>query len=176
MVYVGIDPGKQGAIAAILSADWKDLGSVVVNNLPLITSPKGKSQYDIQKIKRMLLQVYPAGCFVTIEDFHGFPRGKGHVVSMAEQKRIVGILEGLCVGLEIPYALVSPVQWQKEMLAGAPGKDAKQRSMVVAPRLFPKADLRKPRGKLDPNKCDAALIAAFGMIRYGRFAKETIIS
>jgi len=78
-----------------------------------------------------------------------------------------GMWIGIVVGLGLPYELVTPQRWQKEMLAGMQGgKDA---SCIRAQELFPEADLRLgPRSKkLHDGRADALLLAEFGRRTHG---------
>lgn len=161
-VHVGIDPGKQGAFGIITSKRFDKPECVSTYKMPLIKARKGKAEYDLQQIKKLLLQFCSLGAFVTIEAITGFPRRAGHVVSVGAQYYGIGLMVGLVEGLGLPYQTVTPQKWTKAMLVGVPGTDPKMKSMLIAPRMFPHADLRKPRGSLDENKCDAVLIAEYG--------------
>ena len=90
----------------------------------------------------------------------------------------VGFLHGLLVAFKIPYTLVTPRKWQKEMWIAADHvettiKDKKgQPKRIVLPkptsinaatRLFPSVDLRKSERSKNPHdgKCDSLLIALY---------------
>ena len=75
-----------------------------------------------------------------------------------------GLWQGTCAGLELPYEVVNPRTWQKEMLADLAG-DSKARSLAKCQQLFPGIPLMKPRGRVltMDGRADAALIAAWGL-------------
>ena len=85
-----------------------------------------------------------------------------------------GYLLGLLVANHIPYHLIQPKEWQKEIWANADkvykykpdgGKttDAKNTSINACKRIFPFLDLRKtPRcKKIDDNKVDSILMSEY---------------
>ena len=100
---------------------------------------------------------------------------------------IFGILKGLLIANEIPYHLVPPKEWQKEIWIHQDeiyvnktrnitdketgvkvpktikAVDPKPTSFNAARRIFPNVDLRKNERcrKLDDNKCDSLLIAEY---------------
>ncbi len=83
---------------------------------------------------------------------------------------IFGILQGLLIANHIPYHLVQPKEWQKEIWINADkvykeGKkiDTKATSINAARRLFPDVDLRRtPQCKNpDDNKVDSLLICEY---------------
>jgi crossover junction endodeoxyribonuclease RuvC len=90
---------------------------------------------------------------------------KQGVVSMFRFGEGYGSLKGILAALQIPYTLVTPQAWTKEMHAGL-SKDipAKDRSRMVASRIFPDVDfLASPRSKVPHSgKIDALLLAEHG--------------
>lgn len=94
---------------------------------------------------------------------------------------IYGQLQGLLIANKIPYVLVQPKTWQKEMWTNSDmvinykkvnvkGKettrkevDTKATSINVAKRLFPHIDFRKSERckNIDDNKVDATLISEY---------------
>lgn len=92
-----------------------------------------------------------------------------------------GYLVGLLSANNIPYTLVSPKQWQKEIWTNADmvinykkvtirGKEitkkeinTKQTSINAAKRLFPTADFRRTErcSNIDDNKVDATLMSEY---------------
>ena len=91
---------------------------------------------------------------------------------------INGMLKGLLAANKIPFVLVQPKEWQKEIWINTDmvykysksddGKsrksvDTKQTSYNAARRLFPDIDLRKSSRakKFDDNKVDALLIGEY---------------
>jgi hypothetical protein len=81
------------------------------------------------------------------------------VVSMFTFGTGWGQVRGICTGLGIPYQLVRPQEWQREMLAGQP----KGSEYLVASRLWPLTDWRSSARAVKPHSglVDAALIAEY---------------
>lgn len=83
---------------------------------------------------------------------------------------IFGFLKGLFTALDIPFSLVPPQTWQKEIWIASDkvfkeGKkiDTKKTSINSATRLFPTVDFRKNDRcrTIDDNKVDATLIGEY---------------
>lgn len=147
---IGIDPGKNGAIASItiggdkpdvVSAGFKDeiiglvIGEVVQGCL---------SQSD--------------NLIVYLEKVHSFP-GQGVSSSFAFGRAFGEVIGALDV-LGVPYRLVSPQKWQK-LIGGLPKKkdgatQHKRALKVEAQRLFPQI-------KITLGNADALLIADYGL-------------
>ena len=169
-IYVGIDPGKSGAIT-ILSGD-----EVETIGFPLI----GKD-YDIKGINEIFHRISNLNCHVIIEDvkaLQGLMKAGNWSLSRGKT-----ILEVCCVCNSIPYTLVHSKTWQKEMWQGIPvqhkGKTAKgapkvntkAMSLLAAKRLFPNVDLRDPNRKTDRSVkphdgvVDSLLLSEYGKRR-----------
>lgn len=159
MIYIGVDPGKQGAVAVIKGDD------VDVLPMPIIPGNKrARDEYDLVTIRDGLQTWKKEGAvFLTVEKLQPLPPKFGG--------GIANFNRGCCVGwawmltaLAIPYQLVSPRTWQKVMHAGTPGADTKQKSILAAHRLFPGVHLRRSEKsrKLDDGMADALLLAEYG--------------
>lgn len=151
MIYVGIDPGKQGAVATICEDE------VSIEPVPLI----GKKEYDINAMRALLPSNYHDECRAVIERVHAMP-GQGRT-SMLSIGYGSGIWHTLLTLSDIPFTVVSAVSWQKIMLAGVARDDRKAASILVAKRLFPIIDLRRTQNCRvdDHNFADALLMAEF---------------
>lgn len=156
--YIGIDPGKDGGVAVV-----RDGRLSLICITPTLSEPGEKRQYDITGMKRILLSVRTAeeSIHAVIEKQGAFP-GQG-VSSMFSLGTGYGLWLGLLAGLNIPYTIVTPQKWKKEVLAGTPG-EGKARSITVAQRLFPQEDFRKSERARKPHDgiAEAALIAWWG--------------
>lgn len=170
-LYLGIDVGKNGGFSFI-----NNEGELVKTMImPVI----GKI-YDYNAIKEIFTQPIK---HIVIEDVHSifgmgaeaqfqFGMGKGIIIAMA-------------VASEIPYTLVSPKKWQKEMwdstsLVTKPTKrklkdgsysrktDTKKTSLVAARRLFPKEKFLPTVRCSVPHDgmVDASLMALYGYRRF----------
>lgn len=166
MIFGGIDPGLDGAIAFI-DADGTALKVFRVPYLTITRNRKEKNEAGERKKshKRDYLlvdmrQIFVAallladdkGFHVGLENVHAMP--KQGVTSMWSMGRGMGIWEGLLVGLGVSYEKITPQRWKKTLMDGAP-KD-KGSSILVAKRLFPSVEFTR---KKDHGMADALLIA-----------------
>lgn len=162
MNYIGIDPGLDGGLAFI--GNEKIEIKTCVYGIPTLTRKKGKGtkrEYNINALVgllRILTQdIARADLIAYLESVHAMP--KQGVVSQFTFGQGFGIWQGLLAALEIPYELIIPQRWKKEMLDGT-GKD-KEASRLKALRMFP--SLTKELSlKKDEGKAEALLIAAYG--------------
>jgi crossover junction endodeoxyribonuclease RuvC len=67
-----------------------------------------------------------------------------------------GTWQGIIAVLGLPCLMPRPAEWQKGLVRKSDGKDPKARSLAVARRLFPDAELSK---KKDHGRADALLLA-----------------
>lgn len=152
MIIAGIDPGKTGAIAFIKGRKIKAFPT------PTLKISKTKSEIDGRAVFELLKKYKTDHVF--IEKVHSMP--KQGVSSTFVFGMGYGMMRGICVGLELPYTLVTPQAWKKEMCAGMPkGKDI---SIIVSKRIWPKINLlpTKRCRKESDGMADAALIAEYG--------------
>lgn len=159
MHVIGIDVGLKGGLAL---HDGSKLLHVVC--MPLISGEMHPSAL----IK--VLTGWHKIDHVFIEHSQAFPKmvGKSSVFNFAMG---FGMLIGVVGALSIPYTLVKPKAWQKEMHKGAPqDDDPKKRSAYAAYSLFPNISFKaSDRCKNDHDgMIDAALIAAYGARLIGR--------
>lgn len=138
-LYGGIDPGVNGALC-LLSKD----GDIIFRkSFPLLKNKK----LDVFELKKMLTEFIPLCSHVCLEDVHAiFGSSAGATFNFGW---CVGLFEGMLSSCNVPYTLVSPKDWQKEMWQGIdviknPSKtgkkmvnDTKATSLVAARRLFP---------------------------------------
>lgn len=120
MVAIGIDPGKNGAIAVI----YGDIVRVQV--------------FDIQEYSKILFNVHNMDDTIrcVVEKVNAMP-GQG-VTSMFNFGQNFGLIQGLLIAYNIPYELVTPQKWKKEFGVTSD----KNTSIEVCQRLFPAEDLR----------------------------------
>ena len=140
--FLGIDPGKTGAVAMvrypeIAIFDWDG----VVNTAA--------------KIREWNAEFKIAGAF--LEDVHAMPTDGN--VSAFRFGRNRGAWEGILCALEIPLKTISPKQWRKGIFIHGDRRPLKQRSIDAAVRLFPDAADKYFNRAMDHNRAEAALIA-----------------
>lgn len=152
-IFIGVDPGISGAIAAI-KGDGTLIGSW---DLPTVSASKGGKELHLTEIRRLITRLVGSGpAHAAIEKVHAMP-GQG-VRSMFRFGRATGQLEGLITGKgNITLMSVRPQDWQRA-LRHADGGDNKAKSIMAASMRFP--DLELPRKK-DHNRAEAALIADY---------------
>ena len=150
-MFYGIDPGKGGAIALIYGRE------AFVFDTPVARDDK-KTRYLIASMREKLVMGKLADRkFAFLELAHAMP--KQGVTSMFAFGEGYGIWQGLLGGLQIPFELVTPQAWKKEMMAGRPkGKSAARiRAQELFPELEPELRLVKHDGR-----ADSLLIAEYG--------------
>lgn len=171
--YIGIDPGEQGFITVLFPNGEKEFYSIDENDdLDLARI--------LKSIKERSWEV--VACMEAIHAIFG-----AAAKSTFNFGQIFGILKGLLVATEIPYHLVAPKDWQKEIWIHQDeiyitksrkqtdkstgdvseklykAVDTKPTSINAARRIFPNIDLRKNDRckKIDDNKVDSLLIAEY---------------
>lgn len=165
-VFIGIDPGSKGFIAVNYGEGYYDF-------LPLT----GNSYNDIAEYLQNISRLHGGNVVCCMEEIHAvYGSSAKATFSFGE---IFGALQGILAASNIPYHLVSPKVWQKEIWIpqdkiyknGLNSKgelsrlvDNKPTSIKAAKRLFPGVDFRRTEKclKVDDNKCDAMLICEYG--------------
>ena len=158
-VFIGIDPGIAGAVAAVDSSG-RLLGAYHIPTL----QTKGKRREINVGALRSILADFVGGkqAFASLERVSARP-GQG-VVSMFRFGKACGLLEGLLLGLRVDYVTPVPRSWQKVMLRDVEGQTSKIRSVLAATRKWENLDLKL---KKDHNKADAALLAEYARLTHG---------
>lgn len=138
--YIGIDPGKSGALAVIYPG-----GDVRV--MPFDSA-------DYISILQMM-ETRPVVCCV--EKVSAMP-GQG-VVSMFNFGHNLGFIEGVLQAHGIPYQLVPPQTWKKEFSLSSD----KNKSIEVCQKLFPNVSLLATARSRKPNDgmAEALLMAEY---------------
>jgi hypothetical protein len=160
--YIGIDPGINGAIAAL----YED-GRCEVCSVPSF-SVDGKRSFDARGMADVI-RGYGAGARICLESVHAMP-GNG-AVSMFFFGRGFGIWEGILGALGRKYDLIPPQTWKKAYVELAPIKGdkrpraqvkaaAKKNALILARQLFPTLGDSLKREK-DDGRAEALLMALF---------------
>lgn len=163
-IYVGIDIGKNGAIAAIHD------GKIVTWSMPKI-----KTELDYHELSRILSRMCsdsekPHIVFEKLGVILG--SSKQTAFSMGNQ---AGAVEMMCICQGIPYTKVNSKDWQKTMFQGVeeisrPSKtgktsvrDTKAMALVAIKRLFPDLKLTFGEKATKPHDglIDAVLLAEY---------------
>jgi hypothetical protein len=136
--YIGIDPGKSGAIAFI-----PPIGD------PWTIKNTATDQELVDAVEESISMGF--GVFATIEKVHAMP-GNG-VVGMFKFGGSFHSLQMLCTALCVPFELVSPQKWQRSLTCLTGGD--KNVTKTKAQNLFPTV-------KVIHANADALLLAEYG--------------
>ena len=145
MIYIGIDPGKNGGIA-------------IIDSDGVIAFPFSEERLLIELDG--IAQEYECICY--LEHVHAMP--KQGVSSTFNFGMNFGFIQGVLKAYEIPYELVTPQKWKKEFSCTSD----KNTSIEVCKRLFPGVNLKATdRCKKDHDGiAEALLIAEYGRRHY----------
>jgi crossover junction endodeoxyribonuclease RuvC len=162
MLIVGVDPGITGAVA-IIHPDGRtaDIYDTPFNEIT--KNGKNRKEYSESEMAR----IFHGEAFISdaitegkihlyIEKVHSMP-GEGAVGAFSFGKGF-GIWLGIAAALKIPYTLITPQAWKKELMQGMSDKDA---ARGRAQQLFPEKSAEL-RFKKDIGRADALLIAYWG--------------
>lgn len=127
MIYIGIDPGKNGAIVAIHQTR---LGRSRV----VLAEPMPDSLDGILRALSLAQGLHAPKVRAFLEDVHSMP-GQG-VVSSFTFGRGLGHLEMALTAYSIDYKMVAPQVWQRVMNCKTAGD--KNVTKRLAQKLFPK--------------------------------------
>ena len=154
-IAIGIDPGKDGALAILWpkrdleDCQWTGSGPMVI--------PFDKAAYR-GALTGVLPHRHDYKIVCVLEHVGAMP-GQGSV-SMFHFGENFGWLQGMLDAYNIPYELVRPQKWKK-MFSCTSDKNT---SIEVAQRLFPGIDLRRTPKCKGPHDgtCEALLMAEYG--------------
>lgn len=155
---MGIDVGKSGAFVGVT----EDGQIHFRRTMPTIGGVVDPSEiFNLLAALKLAARSHGFGTLVAwLEKAQAMP--KQGVSSMFRYGVGFGYLEMALVGNQIPYELVTPQSWQKEMFKGTETKmKPKDRAKIVVQRLKPEDDFRgTPRCKtMHEGLVDAYLIA-----------------
>lgn len=144
MIYIGIDPGKNGGIA--------ELGSYYASCIV----------YSDMELLNVCSKLEGMNAICYLEYVHAMP--KQGVSSTFNFGMNFGFIQGVLRAYGIPYELVTPQKWKKEFSCTSD----KNTSIEVCKRLFPKANLKATsRCKKDHDgMAEALLLAEYGRRHY----------
>lgn len=150
MIYIGIDPGKNGGIGILNVRDNQ------------IVSASAYVFDETILINRLFELRCSNCCTCIIEHVHAMP--KQGVSSTFNFGMNFGFIQGVLKAYGIPYELVTPQKWKKEFSCTSD----KNTSIEVCKRLFPGVDLKKTERcqKDHDGMAEALLIAEYGRRHY----------
>lgn len=126
MIYVGVDPGAHGGLAAIDE-----------NNKVLFAVPMSRDNlvHYIKKLHNDIIEKND-GVIACVEKVGAMP-GQG-VTGMFNFGKSAGFIEGVLESFQIPYQLVPPQTWKKSFSLLHKDKKA---SIQMCKQLFPRVNL-----------------------------------
>lgn len=160
ILYLGIDPGKTGAIALIDS----NAQALEVHDCP-------SGEVAMAKLIKDLCEKYKDYTIVGALERVGAIPAMGKLCPVCKQRRGTsssanftfgqnhGAWRGILASHEIPYHEPTPKMWQKGLVIKRDGGSKKQGKFAVASKLFPTTELTGKRGGIKDGRCDALLIA-----------------
>lgn len=154
--FLGIDPGLKGGLAIIRGQE-----------VTVVPMPANGAELDLNAIKSFISTHGPID-FAVIEKVGAMP--KQGSVSGFKFGKVAGMLEAMVVAFGIPYSLVRPQEWQKQMLQGTNSKDdTKTRGIQVCGRVFPSVSLLATSRSYVPHDgmSDALLMAEYCRRNHG---------
>lgn len=160
MIFLGIDPGLTGAVAAVDSA-----GTCAVEDLPTTPIPGGglvKRRVDGLALAKLLRNLVPIGheCLIVIEAVRAMGGKNNAVQTQGSLMRTLGAIEATAEILRLKSHQIDPRQWKAFY-----GLDKdKDRSLNIARELYPLAAHKLARVK-DHNRAEALLLAHYGQAR-----------
>jgi crossover junction endodeoxyribonuclease RuvC len=141
MTYIGIDPGKSGALAYIINDED-------VNVIPF-------DEGNYRLVIRSIVEKYGVNVRCCVESVSAMP-GQG-VTSMFNFGKGFGWILGTLEAYSVPYELIRPQKWKKEFSVTSD----KNTSIEVCKRLFPNVSLLPTeRCKKDNDGMAEALLLA----------------
>lgn len=139
--FLGIDPGKSGAVAFLN----QDGDFIAVYDCPIIET----ARFEI------LEQYFPRIVGAAVEKAQTMPT-QG-VVSSGKFMENYGIWKGICIASNIPFLTPHPKRWQK-LLDGPTDMKPKDRVVEYVKRRWPAVELKR---KKDHNRADAICLAEY---------------
>jgi crossover junction endodeoxyribonuclease RuvC len=158
-VFVGIDPGMTGALAAV--GEIGELLSVIP--IPRVKGSTGPQDYHA--IKEWFAAMKKLGKVEAALERVSVRPGEG-VKSTLTAGTNWGFLKGMLVAIGARYVEPTPQTWKKTLSlpkrSGADRKKGKEDAAVLAAQLFPGIDLTPGRKRIPHDgMADAVLIAEY---------------
>lgn len=154
-IYVGIDPGKNGGIAAIDS----NCNIILTSVMPLIVEELN----SVELINLISFDDYDVK--IALEDVHSIYGSSAK--SNFEFGRILGGIESSLKVLRKPYVKVQPKIWQKVSFQGIQKmENPKDMALLASNRLFPNESFIMTQRSKKPHDgvIDASLIAYWAKV------------
>lgn len=160
MIWIGIDPGVSGAVAAIgpNSCDVEDIPTIDMGG-----TGRTVRKIDGLALAKLLRRFVPAGeaCLVVLEDVHVMPSKKSGSAANTSLMHSKGVIEGVLAVLRMQTELVNSRKWK-----GLYGLDAdKKASLEKARALYPVLAKSRLARVADHNRAEGLLLAHYGKVK-----------
>jgi hypothetical protein len=173
MLFAGIDPGKEGAIA------WMDgaRSQIEIADAPLLED----GSYDliaVHELVRCVCREGKAQVCVRIEDTISVPHAAhGERFLPASDKWLhysLGMWQMAFAAFKVQTRVVHPRTWKEAIFSGIANSDAAEEMAIL--RRFPsrglESKLRGPKGGRRPGRVDAVAICEHGRCTWNFHATE----
>lgn len=159
MIYIGIDNGVSGALAAI-HAEHPQV--VRLRSMPIQKARKG-NEIDVADAAEWLRAIAVNDTLTVIIEEPGGSQSAKAASSMAGSFHA---LRAICEIRGYRWHRITPQSWQKVMLPGCKAAETKKRALSKAKQLWPSETwLESPRCRVPHDGwIDAALIAEYGRL------------
>lgn len=159
MIYIGIDPGLDGAIAVYNPDAGHVLKRLVFHDMPTLAIKRGKTkkrEVDAHAFRQILLYAGRLNDPMRVIIEQSGPHERDGSMQAWKTGSGWGIVYGVVVGYGLPIQIVTVQRWKKAMGATAD----KDLSRKLAMSAFPEQADHLTRKK-DNGRAEAALIAAY---------------
>ena len=162
MIWIGIDPGVSGAVAAIgpNSCDVEDIPTIEMGG-----TGRTVRKIDGLALAKMLRRFVPAGepCMVVLEDVHVMPSSKSGSAANTSLLHSKGVIEGVLAVLRMQTELVNSQRWKGKFGLKADKKMALEKARTLYPVLA-----TSHLGRVsDHNRAESLLMAHYGKVWLG---------
>ena len=174
MIFIGIDPGKHGAVA------WMDgeRKLVEVHDCPLAGDDFDFASMDVL-LANAMTECRGEGIQATVENTISIPHKDKHGQRfLPASDRALHLSLGAWLALlgarHIPTTLVTPQAWKRTMLAGI-ANDKAMEAKVLKQRFQGHAicaQLYGPRGGIRDGRVDALFLAEYGRLQHRLLGKR----
>ena len=161
MYYLGIDNGLNGGLVLI------DENEMIIQKhvMPFIQGKK--KEFDVTEINNIIHRMSVLSSRENEKPYGFLEEARVQPVSGKRASFTTGLCYGMFQGFltayEIPYEIVAPKTWQKELLKGL-ASDTKVASIMFSQRKYPKVDWTPTERsrKAHDGLTDACCIAIYG--------------
>jgi hypothetical protein len=162
MIYIGIDNGVSGGIAAISDHP----ATCLIDSIPMPVSKARKGNEINIRALHLWLEAVTAGDLSSAVYLIEEPGGSKSARAATSMAGSFHSVRGLFEARMVRWERVTPQAWQKKMIPGCKAGETKPRALEQASRLWPQETwLASPRCTTPHDGIiDAALIAEFGRI------------